>query len=782
MSTVASSPIHYFFGNYEFDVARGSLRHEGNELPLRHQSLQLLLYLIEHPQTVISKDTLAEAIWGHTSVSDNALTQCITEIRRILNDDPHQPRFIKTVPKIGYRFIAEVGIVRDARKPVDSETELAGTQSGMKWQQTVIPSADAHSPAESPDFAPKRQGWRLIAMGMASVLLFLLSGDRGGMIARSSAATPLASATSTLLVFPLTNETGQPDMDWLREGLSDMMIADLSHTNKWNVLSREKTHDLLSDSNRSGMLTPDQSLAVARSVSATDYVVGTLFSAGTQTTISIEIRSGRDGHLLEADTASLNDPTQIVAEAGLLSSEIARLLGFPGGATRSLADVMTSNVDAYRYYSLGLEEAEQFQNAQAVELFQKALKIDPNFAMAYARIGYAYAVQDFRPEAARPYLEHALRLSGKLSALNQLYIEAWLAIARSDYNTAIVILQQITRQYPSETEATCQLSRLLRGQERLDEAAALLKNAIQVNPNAKDLYNAYGLILTSMKRPQEAIRAYQQYVVLAPRNPNGYDSLGMAYEMTGQYEPAVSEFNQALTLDPEFEPAIVHLGDTDYQMGRYRDALSNYHHYIQVTDSSDAKAVGYGDIATIYWTLGDLAQAQAAAGAEMHYNHSFVWPALAIALKMHQRDRAAQLEEQLFSNLPDAERGSPRDLRLDFFYRGYIDLKIGDAQGAISQFQSALEHLPPSSGIDSHEDCLADAYLELGMNREAIAEYQRILGLNPNYPLAYFHLGQAYLNLHDRQDAAAAFHHFLDANPTADQDSPQVIEARRELQ
>ena len=781
MSTVVSTPIHYFFGNYEFDVARGSLRHEGKELPLRHQSLQLLLYLIEHPQTVISKDTLAEAIWGHTSVSDNALTQCITEIRRVLNDDPHQPRFIKTVPKVGYRFIAEVGIVRDAQEPVDSEAELVRPQSGMKWQQTVIPSAHTRSPAQSQGFALRRQGWRLIAIGIASALLFMLSGDCDGVIARSSATMSLATATSTLVVFPLANETGQPDMDWLREGLSDMMIADLPHVDKWNVLSREKTHALLNDSNRSGVLRPNQSLAIARSVSATDYVVGTISSAGTQNTINIEVRSGRDGHLLGADTASLNDPTQIVAEAGLLASEIARLLGFPGGATLSLADVMTSNVDAYRYYSLGLEEAEQFQNAQAVELFQKALKIDPKFAMAYARIGYAYAVQDFQPEAAIPYLEHALRLSGKLSALNQLYIEAWLAIAHSDYNTAIVILQQITRQYPSETEATCQLSRLLRGQERLDEAAALLKNAIQINPNAKDLYNAYGFILIAMQHPQEAIQAYQQYVVLAPRNPNGYDSLGMAFELAGQYEPAVSEFNRALTLDPEFEPAIVHIGDTDYQMGRYRDALSNYRRYIQVTDSSDAKAVGYGDIATIYLTLGDLAQAQTAAEAEMHYNHNFVWHALLIALQMHQRDRAAQLEERLFSNLPDAERGSPRDLRLDFFYRGYIDLKNGDAQGAISQFRSALRHLPPSSGIDSYADCLADAYLELGMNREAIAEYQHILSLNPSYPLAYFHLGQAYLNLHDRQDAATAFHHFLDANPTADQDSPQVIEAKNEL-
>lgn len=780
MSSVASSPIRYFFGDYELDLACGSLRHQGKELPLRYQSFQLLLYFVEHPQTIISKDTLAEAIWSHTSVTDNALTQCVTDIRRALNDDPHHPRFVKTLPKVGYRFIADVEVVRDTRKPADPETE--SPQPRPEWQHAEISSAGAPFPAENPKSAPKwrQRAWRLNAMAMTTALLFSLIGNHDPDVSGSSAAMPLASTSSTLVVFPLVNQTGRPDVDWLREGLSDMIVADLPPTGKWNVLSREKTHTLLNDSNRFGALTPDQFLAIARSISATAFIVGTLSSSGLQTTVSIEIRDGTDGHLLGADSASLNEPTQIVAEAALLSSGIARRLGFPIGAAPSLADVMTSNVDAYRYYSLGVEEAEQFQNAQAVELFKKALRIDPRFAMAYARIGFAYAVQDFQPEAGRPYLEHALRLSAKLSTLNQLYIEAWFAIARSDYNAAIVLLQQITRQYPSETEATCELSRLLRGQERLDEAVALLKNAIQIHTNAKDLYNAYGFILMSMKRPQEAIRADQQYVVLAPQNPNGYDSLGMAYESAGQYESAVQQFNQALTLDPEFEPAIVHLGDTYYQMGRYRDSLRNYHRYIQVTGSSDAKAVGYGDIATVYLALDDLAQAQGAAEAEMRYNRFFVWHALVIALDKHQREHAAALEEQLFSNLPDSERGSPRDLRLDFFYRGFIDLNSGDAQAAISQFQSALQHLPPSSGIDAHEDCLANAYLELGMNHEAIAEYQRILQLNPNYPLAYFHLGQAYLNLHDRRKAAAAFQHFLQANPSADQDSPLMLQAKRD--
>ena len=780
MATGEAPVIGYSFGDYELDVMRGCLMRQGHEVPLRYQTFQLLLYFVEHPKTLISKDALTAAIWSETSVTDNALVQCVTEIRRELNDHPRTPRFIKTFPKVGYRFIEEVRVLHGAPG--------SAVQNTFSARHRTVAAEVAPAGLEALTALPDR--WRIgrraaLILTSAVVLAVAVALDiyAGKMWPAKSAsrANPVVSGLPTLAVFPLANGTGRQDMNWLREGLSDMILTDLTHPAKWNVLSREKMDSLVDDSSRSGTLEPSKALEIARSVHATNYIVGSASALGQQVTIGIEIRDGKDGHLVATDSASLTDPSQIVAEAGLLSADIARRLGFSSGSAPSLADTMTNNVDAYRYYSLGVEKAEQFQNAPAVELFKKALKYDSKFAMAYARIGYAYAVQDFQPQTGRPYLEQAQRLSASLPQRNRLYIEAWSAIARSDYGAAIGILRQITQQYPDETEASCQLARLLRGQERVEEASVLLRDAIQANPNAKDLYNANGLILVSMGHSQEAIRAYHQYVAMAPQNPNGHDSLGMAYQSAGEYESALAEYNEALTFDPEFEPSIVHLGDTYYQMGRYRDALGQYRRYIDVANSSDAKALGYGDIATIYLTLGKLAQAQAAASQELRYNRNAVWHSLEIALEKPQKARVAALEKQLFENLPDAERGSPRDLRLEFYYSGEIELKTGDAQGAIGHFQSALQHLPPSSGIDSHEDCLANAYLELGMTSQAITEYQRILKLNPNYPLAYFHLGQAWQQRRQRQDAVNAFLHFLQANPLADQDSPQVVLAKQWL-
>lgn len=784
MLAPTASPIAgYCFADFRLDLIRGCLTRAGQELPLRYQSFQLLRYFVEHPGVILSKDELVAALWSDTSVTDNALVQCIADIRRELNDDSHNPRFIKTFPKVGYRFIASV-------EPDVDMSQSSQSEEQPLWPQPVLENLQEEGPRENDFLASKSRLsvnwfsrlWWLVPQVILTLFILVLHGDNDPHHGVGAVAASSVSGPPILAVFPFQNETGLQDLDWFREGISDMILTELAHTGKWDVLSREKIHTLLEDRTSHDLNSLETRLRAARSVHARNFIVGTVSMSGQQILISVETRDGKDGRLIATDSTFLIDPTEIVAESNLLSKDISRHLGISPDTSLPLDQIMTSNVDAYRYYSLGVEKAEQYQNSQAIDLFKKAIEYDPKFAMAYARIGYEYAVEEFQPQEARPYLEHALHLSEQLSTINRLYIEAWSAMARSDSQAAISILQQITNQYPSEIEAYRELSRILREQERVEEAASMLKDAIHKNPNAKELYDAFGVILIMMEQPREAITTLQQFVALAPQNPNAHDRLGMAYQLAGQYEAAESEYNEALQLDPDFEPSIAHLGDAYYQEGRYRDALNGYRHLIKIAvHSSDARAVGYADLAVVYRTMGNLTEAQAAATEEMRNNKNAVWDSLVIALKRNQRERVTVLQDILFSHLPNPERGSSPNLRMEFFYRGYIELRTGDTRDAISDFKLALQHLPPSSGIDIHEDCLANAYLELGMIPNAIGEYQRILRLNPNYPLANYHLGLAYQKIHDRADATAAFQRFLRASPSADQDSLSVLEARRLL-
>src|SRR5262249_15493251 len=95
----------YRVGNIDIDESRGCLRRAGKEQYLRPKAFQLLLFLLERRHRLVSKDELIEGIWGTTAVTDDALVQVIREVRRVLGDDPRQPQFIKTIPKMGYRFI-----------------------------------------------------------------------------------------------------------------------------------------------------------------------------------------------------------------------------------------------------------------------------------------------------------------------------------------------------------------------------------------------------------------------------------------------------------------------------------------------------------------------------------------------------------------------------------------------------------------------------------------------------------------------------------------------------
>lgn len=785
---VAGKPI-YRFEDIEIDALRGCLRSRGQEQYLRQQAFRVLLYLLEQRQRLVTKEELLENIWQDTAVTDNALVQCIADIRKALGDDSHQPRFIKTIPKVGYRFIGPVE-ERWVRGPSAAKAEeIAPHEAGAEERPGLLPSPAetkvARVPATARQFDRRLAVTSLLAVIIAlSVVLWVTLQPPSGP--HADVTLPHVPGKKALAVMYFENQSARPDFDWLREGLADMLITDLAHSSKLTVLSRQQLHLLLerirhrpTDKVRLG-----DALDIARRSHAEAVVLGSFGVLGEQVRVDVQLHDATNGQLMAAERMVVNSPSEILTQVDLLSLKLAAHLGAaplePGEKT-SLTDVMTDNLEAYRYYSLGLEKAHAFENTEAIALLEKAIKLDPNFAMAYARIGYAYAVTDFLPQKGRPYLEKAFQLSGRLTEKDKLYITAWYAIARGDYPSAVRTFQQIIAQYPLETEAYWRLGRLLHGEEQSEEAIRVLRQGLAIDSEAKNFYNGLGMIFLGLGRYKEAVAAHEHYVELAPREPNAHDSLGMSYQQSGRYDEAIAEYNTALALNPEFEPAIIHLGDVCFQQGRYRDAIRQYERYIQVTHSNLARALGYGSIAHVYWRKGDLRLAEQAAQNEMRYENGAVWNSLVLALERNDKRRVEKLKEKLFERLPYPQRGARHDLRSQAYFRGYLELKGGHPSEAIALFKEALRHLPPTSGIELYEDCVANAYLELGEVNEAVHEYQRILGLNLNYPLVQYHLAQAYERNGDRGSAQVAYERFLQVWKSADADIPEVIAAKKEF-
>ncbi len=726
--------------NVEIDAALGCLKRDGEEHHLRQQSFQVLLYLLERRQHIVTKEELIGSFWKDTAVTDNAVVQCIAEIRRALGDDPREPRFIRTIPKTGYRF---VGTVVEVQPPDELSTlgaEIPTTPLVRRWRLPWIPVIAVGT------LATALVGWALTAWAL----------DRRSPAQHVNATLLPVPGGKAVAVMYFDNQSGNPDLNWLREGLADMFITDLARFDRLTVLSRQQLHLLLAEAGRKSTseVQLNDALEIARRSHADEVLMGGFLAVGEKLLVSVRLFDERSGQLVTAEQFVVDRPADILNQVDLLAPKLAARLGAaPDQALKqsSLAESMTRSVEAYRYYSLGVSKAQAFQNPEAVSLLRKAIRLDPAFSMAYARIGYAYSVTDFLPDKGRPFLEKAIQLSDRLTPKDRLLVTAWYAIARRDYLGAIRTLQQIVAEYPLETEAYTRLARLEYREERPLDAIEVIQQGLRIDPDFGDFYNVLGICFLGLGRYSEAIQAHEHYVRLSPNEPNSHDSLGMSFEQSGQYDRALAEYNTALSLDPEFEPAVIHLGDVYAHQGRYREAIAQYRQYVQLTRSDAARAIGLRNIAEVSSRLRGLRP-----GDEI--------PSTAA-------DRVTV----------DPERGSRNELRSDDYFMGLKDLRAKRGDRAIAHFREALRHLPPSSGLDLYEDCLANAYLELGKLDEAISEYRRILAANPNYPLAQYHLALAMERKGKLVEAKTAYVKFLQSWKEADADIPEIVSTNHRI-
>ena len=311
----------------------------------------------------------------------------------------------------------------------------------------------------------------------------------------------------------------------------------------------------------------------------------------------------------------------------------------------------------------------------------------------------------------------------------------------------------------------------------MEEAVEVLKRGLLVDNQAKDLYNALGACYSLLARHNDAIAMHQRYVELDPDEPNAHDSLGMSYQWAGEYEKAIAEYLTALNRNPRFEIAVFHLGNTYYQQGRYREALEQYQRYIELEKSTLERARGADAVGEIYLNKRDLVQAATWTQKAARYDKYKLRVSVLVALQRGEQEKAMKFLK-VYESFPYLQRGGRPAQRHYSYLEGSIELSAGHLADALGKFKLALSQFAPTAEIDAYEDCLASAYLATGQLDEAISEYQGLLRLNPNYPLAQFHLAQAYERKGQTSEARNSYKEFLRIWRNADADLPEVIVAR----
>jgi len=709
----------------------------------RAKVFDLLVELIERRDQSVTREDLIERLWPGTNIGENSLAQCVNDLRKALGDDARNPRFIQTVPKVGYRFIAPV-------EEVLAEAEIKGSRTA-RWT------------------------WALAAILLAVLVLALAWKwfPRG--------ETPVKASRREVAVLFFDNQSQTAELDWLREGLADMFGSSLGRSTKLDVLSRQQVFSLLEHSGYGAKpLRLDDALNVARRSRAELLLMGSFAKLGGKIRVGVELHDVPANKLLATQSFTADRPEDILTGVDLVSLKLMTSMRVPPGAGKAstgLAAIMTSNLGAYRNYSLALEKANAYHSKEALELLEKAVALDPGFAMAHARMGYIYGVTWNHASLAKPYLEKAFRLSDRLTEKDRLDISAWYAIANLDWPEAVRRYREIVAAYPAEIEGHLRLAHLLRGEEQFDEAAATLKQALVIDPDEPDAHNVLGGLYSFLGRHQEAIAMESRYVALRPGEPNAYDSLALVYQWAGQLAEARGALRQALEINPRFEPAVVHLANLDFRMGRYREAVKGYERYIGIASSDFERARGCGSIAHLHECKGDFARAEKAARMEARYNPA-ASANLAILL-LRRGDQASA--DDLLRKMPQTEytdRGARPPRRWDHCFRGRRALLLQQPAEAIAEFQEALRHPAGFADMDFVEDCLASAYLQLGRLDDAIAEYQRVLRMYPQDALAQAHLAMAWQRKGRLDLARPAFQRFLEIWKDADPDIPEVLAAQ----
>jgi len=760
-----ADPVVQIDGAFEVLPDLGCLRRiNGPEIALRPKTFQTLIYLLRNRQRLVTKDELTAHLWPDTAVTDDAVVQCVVELRKALGDAAREPRFIRTVPKLGYRFVGPV-----AEPPPPS---------------IAVASVAATPPLVSESNRPVSRGWHVAApLTFAAMLVAAAMFVRGSIGTETAALDPTSGKPGIAVMF-LDNQSRTPDIDWMRQGLADMLITGLSRSPRVSVLGRKHLETLLTAVNHPADQQIPLSVAkqVARRARASHVLTGSFTQVGEKTRVDVRIET-LDSRTVAIESLTVDRPDDVLGQVDLLAWKLAR--HFDEGVARPAAvpEGLTVNLNAFRAYSLGLSKAAGYHNADAVKLFERALELDPNFIMARARLGYAYAVTWARPEQGLPYLEQVLANASQLREVDRLAVEAWHGIATHDFAAAATRLQRLVSLAPYEIESYVRLARLLVGERRYDEAIEVVQRGLAVDSQSTDLYNVLGAAYLESGRDADAIAALQRYVDLAPYEANSLDSLGIAYQDMGRYAEAEAAFDHALALKPDFEMSIAHLANVHFQTGRYASAERLYRRYLEVVSADNELARGWACISVIRARSGRWHEAVAAAKLSGDHARKVRGPSdppLALmALPAHAGRPIDVVPGVEVKPFPD--RGNRASKRWFLWFSGRRALAEGDTAHGLDLLRQSLLERPISYDIDPLEDALALAHLELGRYDDAIAEFTRLLRANPRYPRAHFHLAAAYEAKGDAASAANALGEFLSVWSRADADVPEVVDATARL-
>jgi DNA-binding winged helix-turn-helix (wHTH) protein/TolB-like protein/Flp pilus assembly protein TadD len=601
----------YEFNGFRVDPGEGLLLHGDEAIPLPPKALDLLLFLVENAGHVLSKEELMKRLWPDSFVEEANLSHHIFNLRKALGDDKNAVKFIETIPRRGYRFVANVTEMQDESGEfvvaehsqshiVVEEYTVAASDTGFQprhpHKRSLLESGLARNESQrKPYYLFSAALVAVLALGVASYFWIL----------RKPPQEPAALGVRSIAVLPFKPLSAEHRDEALELGMADTLINKLSPIRHLIVrpISEVRQYTKL-----------EQDPVTAGRELGVDYVLeGNLQMVGDKTRATMRLLRMSDGSAVWTDKCDQQCSTIFALQDAIAERIVGTLaLKLTSDEQKKIIKRYTDDSEAYRLALIGRYHWNQWTSEgwkKSIDYYNQAIEKEPNYALAYAWMSAAYLVQAnngliSQREAhakAKPLVQKALDLDGELddgyyqmAALKLFYEWDWDGAERE--------LKRAFELNPNHPEGRLLYAYYLMIKGRTDESLREVERCQELNPVSAFIGTEAADMLYFARRYDEALAQYRKTLSLDPNFTEAHWGLAMVYAQKGMTQEALLEINTITRLVGVNEDTMSALGYLYALMGRRAAAQEIVHNLEKITKQ------GYFDpikIVYIYAALGE---------------------------------------------------------------------------------------------------------------------------------------------------------------------------------
>ena len=465
MESTAEVGDVFRFGLFEANSTSNTLTRRGLRVKIQDQPFQLLMLLLQRPGEVVTREEFRQSLWpeGTYVDFDGSLNVILKRLRAALDDDPENPRFIQTVPRRGYRFIAPVAVEK-IPEPVSEQALRHATLPVESPQSSAQASAITAFPV--PNLERRRSPY--IYAAFASVILLLSMGVALAWHYGRLGIKPTVSSIQmrkSVAVLGFQNLSGRAEDAWLASALSEMLSTELSGGEKLRLVSGEDVSNLRVSAPwpSADSLDRGTSARIGDALNSDVLVLGSYMMIGTadqgQLRLDVRMQDAKMGEILTetAEVGSMQDLFRLVSRIGAQLRSRLGVEQLQGTEEAGVLAALPLDPEAARFYSLGATKLRQFDALAAKDLLEQAAEIDPKFSLVHAKLARAWSQlgydQKYQEEAKK-----AFDLSTDLPRAQRLLVEGEYYESMGRQERAASVYHALFELFPDNVEYALRLA------------------------------------------------------------------------------------------------------------------------------------------------------------------------------------------------------------------------------------------------------------------------------------------------------------------------------------